>query len=304
MQTLSEKTEEAVAGHGAASEEILGHPVILGLFLEVVRSVLVDEDVDEHQAAGLKPPGASLEQLVVVLHVLEHFDGDDAIVVASLRCLERDHIRGDDGEVRQAELLGTRVDELLLGRRVGHARDLRKRVHLGHPERQGAPAASELQDILPVHDLHPSAVALQHLPLGLIEGHPGLAVQTAGVFEVLPEAFEVKLSGNLVVLLVRRLGLLRHGPEAEVFHELHLVLEPILSVLEVEQALGAKEEPDAAAKQKIGHQIPLNQLEEGSVERIVRGLQHGGDHDSEHATSRRHTLRTRGNAFRVTRFLA
>ena len=77
---------------------------------------------------------------------------------------------------------------------------------------------------------------------------------------MLSEAFEVKLRGNLVVLLVRRLGLLRHGPEAEVFHELHLVLEPILSVLEVEQALGAKEEPDAAAKQKIGHQIPLNQL--------------------------------------------
>ena len=62
----------------------------------MVRGILVDEDVDEHHTSGLEPPCAPFEQLVVVLHVLEHLDGDDAVVLARLWSFKRDHVGGDD----------------------------------------------------------------------------------------------------------------------------------------------------------------------------------------------------------------
>ena len=89
---------------------------------------------------------------------------------------------------------------------------------------------------------------------------PGFAVQAAGVLEVLAEALEVELGGNLVVLLVRRLCLLRHRSKFEVVHEVHLVFQPIFGVLEVEQAFGPQEEPDTSAKHERGHEVPFDKL--------------------------------------------
>ena len=101
---------------------------------------------------------------------------------------------------------------------------------------------------------------MEHLAFSLVEGHPRLAVQAAGVLEVLAETLEVELGGNLVVLLVRRLCLLRHRSKFEVVHEVHLVFQPIFGVLEVEQAFGPQEEPDTSSKHERGHEVPFDQL--------------------------------------------
>jgi transposase len=51
---------------------VLAHPTII--VLELVRRVLVYEDVDKDLAARLEPSGHFREQVRIPLHVLEHFD--------------------------------------------------------------------------------------------------------------------------------------------------------------------------------------------------------------------------------------
>jgi hypothetical protein len=77
LEWVAEVEEEVVRGHGAAREEVLAHPVIVARGLEVVGEVLVQENVDEEEAALLEPAVDVAHQLLVILHVLEHFDADN-----------------------------------------------------------------------------------------------------------------------------------------------------------------------------------------------------------------------------------
>lgn len=50
VQVFLEEEEQVRRWHGAAGEEVCAHPALF----EVVRSVLVGEDVDEELASGLE----------------------------------------------------------------------------------------------------------------------------------------------------------------------------------------------------------------------------------------------------------
>ena len=192
--------------------------------------------------------------------MLEHLDGHDAIVLARLGGLECDHVSSDDLQVLNPALLGAGHDELFLCSRVAYAGDLRLGISLGHPQRERAPAAPELKDVLAVRQSGALAVQLQHRHLRLVEGHAGLVVQTTGVLEVAAEAQEVKLRGHLVVLFVCRPGLLRHGSRAQVRHEIELRLELVFGVVEMEQALSAEQVPDSRAKDEVRDEVHLDNL--------------------------------------------
>mmetsp|Transcript_69206 Transcript_69206/g.218958 ORF Transcript_69206/g.218958 Transcript_69206/m.218958 type:complete len:266 (+) Transcript_69206:156-953(+) len=191
-KVVLEVQEEVVRGHGASREEVLGHPIVLAFDFEVIRVLHVREDVDEHEAAGPQPPGAPLEQLLVILHVLEHLDGHHAIegtgggARAVANAPEHRHVRGDDLEVGDAPLFAAIVDELLLGAAVGDGGDAAPRVALGHEHGEGPPPAPKLQDVLPVLELRPLAVEAQHGLLRLLQGRLGGLIQAARVLEIFP----------------------------------------------------------------------------------------------------------------------
>jgi hypothetical protein len=77
LERVAEVEQEVVGGHRAAGEEVLAHPVVVPRGLEVVGETLVQEDVDEQEAALLEPAVDVRHKLLVVLHMLEHFDADN-----------------------------------------------------------------------------------------------------------------------------------------------------------------------------------------------------------------------------------
>jgi hypothetical protein len=77
LERVAKVEQEVVGGHRAAGEEVFAHPVVVPRGLEVVGEVLVQEDVDKQEAALLEPAVDVRHQLLVVLHVLEHFDAHD-----------------------------------------------------------------------------------------------------------------------------------------------------------------------------------------------------------------------------------
>ena len=203
--------------------------------------------------------------------MLEHLDGDDAVVRPNFRRLERDHVGGDDLQVLDAALRRARRDELLLRPGVRDTRDLRKRIRLGHPERKRAPAASKLKDVLPVRKLGALAVKLQHREFRLVQSHAGLVVQATRVFQVAAQTKQVKFRWNLVVLLVRGFRLLGDCAGAQVLHEIDFSLKLILGVCEVEKALRSQQVPDASAQDEVRHEVHLHDLR---VRRKTGGDEH------------------------------
>jgi hypothetical protein len=95
--------------------------------LKMVRQLGGAEIVHKQQATGLEPAGDAAQELLVVLHVLEHLDADHA-VVGALCALELRHVGGDDLQVADAALGRTRHDELVLRPAV------RNRRHLGQSQ--------------------------------------------------------------------------------------------------------------------------------------------------------------------------
>ena len=90
-------------------------------------------------------------------HVLEHLDRDDAVEPA-LR-IEIVHVGGDDLEIVEAACGRLRLNEFALRLRVGHRGDARRRIALRHPQRQRAPAAAELENMLAVGEQRVSRFA-------------------------------------------------------------------------------------------------------------------------------------------------
>ena len=109
--------------HSPASEEVLRHPA----GLEIVGRALVREKVHEEFPAGLEQRGDFGEEQLVVFHVLEELDAEDAVVGSLLRRAGervRGDVAGDDLQVLEAGFARAAVDVLFLRARVGEGGDL------------------------------------------------------------------------------------------------------------------------------------------------------------------------------------
>ena len=113
------------------------------------------------------------------------------------------HVRRDDLDVAQAALAAPRSSmKVFCGPRVRHGHDRRAREVLGHPERQRAPAASELEDALPVGQLRPPRRERQHRLLGLGQRRRRPWPERAAVLEPRPEDADEEGGRHFVVLRV------------------------------------------------------------------------------------------------------
>jgi hypothetical protein len=117
------EVEEQVGGrHRAAGEEVRRHPAAF----EVVGRVLVGEDVHEELSGGFEEGGDFLQEELVVLHVFEELDAEDAVEGASeggVGELVGRYVAGDDFEVGELVFLRDAVDILLLRSRVAERCD-------------------------------------------------------------------------------------------------------------------------------------------------------------------------------------
>ncbi len=116
----------------------------------MVGVLAVGEYVDEKFTIGVEPVGNAFEQELIVLHVLEHFHGHDAVEAGFARALEADHVCGDDIDVVEVSFFRLGHDVLALGAGVGDGGDFRQGEMFRHPQRERSPAAAELENFLPV----------------------------------------------------------------------------------------------------------------------------------------------------------
>jgi hypothetical protein len=126
------------------------------------------------------------------------------------------HVAGDDAEVAESPPPRFAVDELLLRARIRDAGDARRGKSLGQIERQRAPAASELQDLLAVREPPALDIEGEHGELGGVERLAAGGEEAAGVFQPPAQAELVEAGGHLVVLLVRGGRRLRQRPALQI----------------------------------------------------------------------------------------
>lgn len=105
---------------------MFGHPAIL----KVVRGGFVRENVHEEFPAWFQGVSHFGHEKLVVLHVFEEFDGDDA-VIGVRREFVIDDVARDDFYIGQTFGFGDRVDVQFLRARVGEAGDFAVGEFLG-----------------------------------------------------------------------------------------------------------------------------------------------------------------------------
>lgn len=97
-----------------SSEEILPHPSTL----KVIRRALMAEDMHEQLALWLQRCCYLAHKQLVVLHVLEELDRDDAVEGFGLEFIV-DNVASNYGQIGEALRFGNAVDMLFLRARVG-----------------------------------------------------------------------------------------------------------------------------------------------------------------------------------------
>ena len=185
------------------------------------------EDVDEEASVGFEQRRHLRHQRLVVAHVLEHLDRDDAIEAAVE--LEIVGVGRDDRDVRGRSSL----DPLALHARVGDGRDARAGVALGRVERERAPAAAEVEDLHAVLEARALAGEGEHRLLRLGERRRAVLPEARAVLQSWPENELEERRRLLVVLLVRLRRLERDRLEAEPLH-VCAALGRALAVLDAE----------------------------------------------------------------------
>ena len=99
-------------GHDPAGEEMVRDPVCRIGVIEAIRPVSVREDMQEKLAVRPQPGPGAVEEVVPVRHMLEHFDGDDPVVMILRR--EAVHVGRDHGQVCQTLITALPENELAL----------------------------------------------------------------------------------------------------------------------------------------------------------------------------------------------
>lgn len=108
------------------------------------------------------------EDGVVIAEVFEAFDGDDAIeMVVGLKMVD---VGGDNMDVCESQAASGGFDELSLRMGIGDAGDVRVGEVLSDPKGEGAPAATEFEDSLPVLNFGSLRGEGEHLLFRLVEG--------------------------------------------------------------------------------------------------------------------------------------
>ena len=205
-EVILEVEQEVVRGHGAALEEVARDPVRWVFTLEVVGEFAVGEDVNEELPAWAQPACDFCHEELVVLHVLEHLDGNHTVERGGAG-FEFIHVRSQDADIFESPPRCFGVDVGFLSGGVGNACDAGVRVFFRHPEREASPAAAEFQHILSIGELGALAAEGEHGLLGFGKGRV-LARPVAGaVFHAGTEDEFEKISRHLVVLLIGCLGL-------------------------------------------------------------------------------------------------
>ena len=220
------------------------------------------EDVDEQTSIGPEPPGDIGQELPVILHVLEHFHRDDPVKLpVATGGLEAVHVTGDNLQVFEASTEGLPFDVFPLRARVGHAGNPGVRIMSGHPEREGSPAATQLQDGLPIGQTRALACEGEHDVLGLGQAFLEGMIVAARVFKAWTEAQLVEARGNLVVLLVGRRGLNGDRQLRQLPNQPHPV-SPLCLDIPVGLLLGQslpQQSADTESDHRIGEDIGLQQ---------------------------------------------
>ena len=163
-EMLLKVKQQIVAGHDAAGEEVLRHPVGCVLDLVGIGEAAVREHMHEEQCPRPRPGCDPPQQFRVVPHVFKHLHRDDAIkpqVGAELI-----HVRSDDGEVREFATSGFGVDELFLRVGIRDRQNAAVGKAAGHEERERAPAAAKFQHVLAVFKASATTGQVEHSLLG------------------------------------------------------------------------------------------------------------------------------------------
>ena len=217
------------------------------------------EDVDEELPARPQPARDVCQQPLVVLHVLEHLDGDDAVEPAGLD-VEAVHVAGDDAEILQAASRRLGVNELLLRPRIRDAGDTSLGKLLGHPQRERTPAAAEFEDVLAVIEPGALGIEREHPLLGLGERGDARRPERAAVFQARAEAELVEARGHLVMLFVRRRRLDGDGRAAQLLDK-RLQVRPLrlgAALVLLAQPL-RQQATDAEAEERVGEEIAFEE---------------------------------------------
>lgn len=212
-EMLVEMLEDIEGGHESAGEEVASHPIVIAVGVEGISEGFVSEDVDKEETIGSEPGSDPLEEQVIVAHMLEHLDREDAVEGAG--GLEEIHVGGDHGEIGKTEGAGLKIDIGFLSMRVGEGGDPGGREAFREIEREGTPAASEIEDIHVVGDLSALEGEIEHGDLGGSEVAGFWGPEAGTVLEAGAEDLAIEVGGDFVVLLV---GLGRGEGERCVFH--------------------------------------------------------------------------------------
>mmetsp|Transcript_14645 Transcript_14645/g.31760 ORF Transcript_14645/g.31760 Transcript_14645/m.31760 type:complete len:236 (-) Transcript_14645:269-976(-) len=168
------------------------------------------ENVDKELTSGFQEAMDLGKELRVVLHVLKHFNRNDAVVVLYniKSSLIVGYVTGNNIDIINivTTLFGSTEDVLTLGVRVGYACNFAVRVLFCKMKRHGAPTTAQIDNLHTILDLSTLAVQIQHGNLRLLKGSGLIRPETRRILLPWTEAHIVKLGGDLVMLLVRLIG--------------------------------------------------------------------------------------------------
>ncbi len=112
------------------------------------------------------------------------------------------------------------LDEASLGCRVRQRQKTTARETTGQIQRQGPPAASQVEDVLAVLDARSFDVQFQHPSFGIVETHHTIVPVATAVLQMLSQHLLEERSRKLVVLFVGALRCDCNRALAQVAHEL------------------------------------------------------------------------------------
>ena len=135
--------------------------------------------------------------------MLEHFDRNRTVIGAGLGRSKSVHVGRDHPDIVEFAPVSFRLDVEALRVGVGHGGNGGFRVVFRHPKSERSPTTTQLQDLLTILELRPIAGEFKHDFLRFREGGVLCWPVPAAILESRAENIQVKLRGNLVVLLVR-----------------------------------------------------------------------------------------------------
>ena len=194
--------QKCVGRHNPSGKEMLSKPVRRIPNLKRIGIDPMREDVHKEQRLRTHPGRNARHQKLIIPHMLEHLDRNDAIerngvVRTSIKVV---HIRSDDANVDDASLCHACLNKGALRGGVRHSKYRRIGKPLRHVERQRSPSAPKLKNVLTIFDPCSLGCKRQHGLFRFIERCAGRAPKPLA-----QRQFE-ETGRHLVVLLVRFRG--------------------------------------------------------------------------------------------------